>query len=307
LENHGKEWKKIADLIQTRTVVQIRTHAQKYFQKVAKARACGGEVVPGTFKSTAMSTCTKINKLMKKSSKKRKKSDTTTKKRSCTTKKPRSKSTVKSYHVGELNYHQIDNDQLLKLDLFNGKSLTDSVNKKMLSSSGMMPNEQQLQEQYYSSMHGNNDDTGGDTSPTSTVTDLFGGGLDFLIDDFAEYDFDSEHEEDLSPSHSDDSVSTIKSLSTNTGSITGGTTTGGTSSGSSIPSQKMDQLSPVLLAVHSNAYQVPTISSLKSSKATTLMRQNTAKRGTTGFKKHSTQDYVKRSAEESIIDSLLNL
>lgn len=36
LELHGKEWKKIADLIKTRTVVQIRTHAQKYFQKVAK-------------------------------------------------------------------------------------------------------------------------------------------------------------------------------------------------------------------------------------------------------------------------------
>lgn len=36
LELHGKEWKKIADLIKSRTVVQIRTHAQKYFQKVAK-------------------------------------------------------------------------------------------------------------------------------------------------------------------------------------------------------------------------------------------------------------------------------
>jgi SHAQKYF class myb-like DNA-binding protein len=36
---HGKEWKKIAETIPTRTVVQIRTHAQKYFQKLAKAEA----------------------------------------------------------------------------------------------------------------------------------------------------------------------------------------------------------------------------------------------------------------------------
>jgi SHAQKYF class myb-like DNA-binding protein len=43
LEEHGKGWKKIASLIQTRTVVQIRTHAQKYFQKLAKARANGEE------------------------------------------------------------------------------------------------------------------------------------------------------------------------------------------------------------------------------------------------------------------------
>lgn len=42
LELHGKGWKKIASLIKTRTVVQIRTHAQKYFQKVAKAKLNGG-------------------------------------------------------------------------------------------------------------------------------------------------------------------------------------------------------------------------------------------------------------------------
>jgi SHAQKYF class myb-like DNA-binding protein len=43
LEQHGKGWKKIASLIKSRTVVQIRTHAQKYFQKIAKARQNGEE------------------------------------------------------------------------------------------------------------------------------------------------------------------------------------------------------------------------------------------------------------------------
>ena len=38
LEMFGKGWKKIAGLIKTRTVVQIRTHAQKYFLKLSKAR-----------------------------------------------------------------------------------------------------------------------------------------------------------------------------------------------------------------------------------------------------------------------------
>jgi len=41
LEMYGKGWKKIAGLIKTRTVVQIRTHAQKYFLKLSKARQNG--------------------------------------------------------------------------------------------------------------------------------------------------------------------------------------------------------------------------------------------------------------------------
>lgn len=41
LEMYGKGWKKIASLIKTRTVVQIRTHAQKYFLKLSKARQNG--------------------------------------------------------------------------------------------------------------------------------------------------------------------------------------------------------------------------------------------------------------------------
>ena len=36
LEKYQKQWKLIADLVKTRTVVQIRTHAQKYFQKLNK-------------------------------------------------------------------------------------------------------------------------------------------------------------------------------------------------------------------------------------------------------------------------------
>eukprot|EP01036_Dinobryon_divergens_P022910 gene22910-31214_t len=41
LELYGKGWKKIANLVKTRTVVQIRTHAQKYFLKLAKSRQSG--------------------------------------------------------------------------------------------------------------------------------------------------------------------------------------------------------------------------------------------------------------------------
>lgn len=37
LKKYGKEWKKVASMVKTRTVVQTRTHAQKYFQKVTKS------------------------------------------------------------------------------------------------------------------------------------------------------------------------------------------------------------------------------------------------------------------------------
>lgn len=53
LKAHGKEWKKIAKMIETRTVVQIRTHAQKYFQKLAKSREQKGEEIPQDLVSTA--------------------------------------------------------------------------------------------------------------------------------------------------------------------------------------------------------------------------------------------------------------
>jgi hypothetical protein len=39
LRIHSKQWKLIAEMIKTRTVVQIRTHAQKYFQKLLKLKS----------------------------------------------------------------------------------------------------------------------------------------------------------------------------------------------------------------------------------------------------------------------------
>lgn len=38
LRMYGKEWKKVAAKVKTRTVVQTRTHAQKYFQKLQKSQ-----------------------------------------------------------------------------------------------------------------------------------------------------------------------------------------------------------------------------------------------------------------------------
>jgi SHAQKYF class myb-like DNA-binding protein len=38
LQLYGKEWKKVAAKVKTRTVVQTRTHAQKYFQKLQKSQ-----------------------------------------------------------------------------------------------------------------------------------------------------------------------------------------------------------------------------------------------------------------------------
>jgi SHAQKYF class myb-like DNA-binding protein len=41
LEIYGKSWKKISEIVKTRTVVQIRTHAQKYLIKLEKAKKVG--------------------------------------------------------------------------------------------------------------------------------------------------------------------------------------------------------------------------------------------------------------------------
>jgi hypothetical protein len=42
LKLYDKQWKLIAELIKTRTVVQVRTHAQKYFQKLLKQAKSDG-------------------------------------------------------------------------------------------------------------------------------------------------------------------------------------------------------------------------------------------------------------------------
>lgn len=44
LRTYNKQWRQIAELIRTRTVVQIRTHAQKYFQKIQKQFKSSDEV-----------------------------------------------------------------------------------------------------------------------------------------------------------------------------------------------------------------------------------------------------------------------
>ncbi len=41
LQLHGKEWKKIDKVIKTRSLAQIRSHAQKYFQKLLQAKQAG--------------------------------------------------------------------------------------------------------------------------------------------------------------------------------------------------------------------------------------------------------------------------
>ncbi|KAL7519972.1 hypothetical protein ACHAWX_004724 [Stephanocyclus meneghinianus] len=43
LELYGKEWKKVAAAVQTRTIVQVRTHAQKFQKKLARIFEKGGD------------------------------------------------------------------------------------------------------------------------------------------------------------------------------------------------------------------------------------------------------------------------
>lgn len=38
LRHHGKGWKKIAAMVSTRSVIQVRTHAQKYFQRLSRSK-----------------------------------------------------------------------------------------------------------------------------------------------------------------------------------------------------------------------------------------------------------------------------
>ena len=48
LAKYGKEWKSVATMVKTRTVVQTRTHAQKYFQKLSKIKGGSGSIYSGS-------------------------------------------------------------------------------------------------------------------------------------------------------------------------------------------------------------------------------------------------------------------
>jgi len=70
---YGKEWKKIAGMIATRTVVQIRTHAQKYFQKLAKSENQGMRTTTKTSIASTSGSGKSMRVSPKKKSGKRKK------------------------------------------------------------------------------------------------------------------------------------------------------------------------------------------------------------------------------------------
>lgn len=60
------EWKKIATLISSRSIVQVRTHAQKFFQKVARTNfEKHGREVPDALKSTAIKSSYNFESLQK--------------------------------------------------------------------------------------------------------------------------------------------------------------------------------------------------------------------------------------------------
>jgi len=68
LQMYGKEWKKVAARVKTRTVVQTRTHAQKYFQKLQKVMKTSdgtsdvGAVEMGTASSAKKATPPSVQK-----------------------------------------------------------------------------------------------------------------------------------------------------------------------------------------------------------------------------------------------------
>ncbi|OMJ81038.1 hypothetical protein SteCoe_18601 [Stentor coeruleus] len=43
-EWHGKDWKKLAEIITTRNIVQIRSHAQKYCKKYKEKNGAGSQI-----------------------------------------------------------------------------------------------------------------------------------------------------------------------------------------------------------------------------------------------------------------------
>jgi len=66
LKKYGKEWKKVAAMVKTRSVVQTRTHAQKYFQKVHKLGSPAHSVQMGIEGPANLSGYTKTGRVRKK-------------------------------------------------------------------------------------------------------------------------------------------------------------------------------------------------------------------------------------------------
>ena len=338
LQQYGKEWKKIADLIKSRTVVQIRTHAQKYFQKVAKAREMQNDPVSGTFRSTAISTCLKNqqskNRKRKKddllstksSTKNSTKSSKHAKNNNIASKRKKRKSRSKS-HGYQMEYQtltrqfNIDNENLLKLDLFRSSQplafhFEEGNKSEMLSNKFVS-----------SSTTSEADDTGGGTSPTTAVTDLFASletatgsmiGLDFLDADIDGYNFDSDDEEDCesqfgnihnsnngmtetfsgSESGSDSTSSSASSTTTTPPQSLQKMTDGGKKARSvtaSVPI-KLRQVSPAPMA-HIQTGNVPT----------SLLPSSTLKSGAGNFKRMTLKLTANDEDEERILDSLLNM
>ena len=62
LQLYGKEWKKVAAKVKTRTVVQTRTHAQKYFQKLQKVMKSSGDERPDDTVTVEMGTVAEAKK-----------------------------------------------------------------------------------------------------------------------------------------------------------------------------------------------------------------------------------------------------
>lgn len=65
LKIHGREWKKVSEMIPSRTSAQIRSHAQKYFAKLSKENGCVGvpSAMHGSY--TSVTFAEKIDMIMK--------------------------------------------------------------------------------------------------------------------------------------------------------------------------------------------------------------------------------------------------
>eukprot|EP00815_Leptocylindrus_aporus_P006007 CAMPEP_0116050416 /NCGR_PEP_ID=MMETSP0322-20121206/368_1 /TAXON_ID=163516 /ORGANISM="Leptocylindrus danicus var. apora, Strain B651" /LENGTH=421 /DNA_ID=CAMNT_0003532963 /DNA_START=3393 /DNA_END=4656 /DNA_ORIENTATION=- len=73
LKMHGREWKKVSEMIPSRTSAQIRSHAQKYFAKLSKENGCVGvpSAMHGSY--TSVTFAEKIDMIMKSPAQLRKK------------------------------------------------------------------------------------------------------------------------------------------------------------------------------------------------------------------------------------------